>query len=347
MHKNADAAEVIGMKRDFTNREFVRMVRAELAAGGHDVTIERNWIDEDTPGEPFLLMVPVGTQFVVPVKAMDGFFLARTDEDRSWHAREFAKALVNLKSAEETLEKYARDVRRAANAAIAAARAGGLDILLENVGFKPTYAYHLTNASWKEAAYHVLGAVTVRHTSFYLRPTTSELWVEEPADINSELESILKDQSERQQRIAEMEAQGADLIVDPITLDLLAAHGIDAEDALRQVWKNQHVGFKVNHLGHDTTLSLLSSEGRVTASIALYDAIWNGEHLWLTRDRASDYGDFVGKSLGNLVPHPVFKSRRVVAADKRQIYHFMFDLSEKVFFDGDTGRIWREERLAA
>ena len=335
-------------QRTFTNRDFVALVRAELAAAGRlDVAIERNWIDEDEPGEPFLLHVPVGTELSVPLRARHDFSSVRTSEDRQRCAVEFAKALINLRSAETMLAKYARDVRKAANAAVATARADGLDILLDRVGFKPTYAFHLTYDTWKDAAFHVLANVTFRHTSFYLRPETSDVYVEEPADVAGEMATVLEDQRERQARLAEMEAIGADLIVDQITLELLAAHGIEAEPALRQVWKHQHAAFAVTHLGHDTHLSLNSSEGRVTASIELFDAIWNGEHLWLTRDRASDYGDFTGKTLGNLVPHPVFKSRRVQAVENRHIYHFSFDLSDKSLFDGDTGRIWREERLAA
>lgn len=332
----------------FPNRDFVAMVRAELASMGRpDVTIERNWIDEDEPGEPFLLHVPVGTELSIPLRARDGLRQARTAEDQNRHAAMFAKALINLRSAETMLVKYARDVRKAANAAVAEARADGLDILIDRVGFKPTYAFHLGHEKWKDAACHVLANVTFRHTSFYLRPETSDVYVEEPGDVAEEMATILQDQRERQERLAEMEAMGADLIVDQITLDLLAAHGIDAEAALRQVWRHQHAAFPVSHLGHDTHLSLISSDGRVTASIMLYDAVWNGEHLWLTQDRASDYGDFVGKTLGNLVPHPVFKSRRVAAVENRHIYHFSFDLSDKSLFDGDTGRVWRAERLAA
>ena len=336
-------------QRTFTNRDFVALVRAELAAAGRpDVAIERNWIDEDQPGEPFLLHVPVGTELSIPLRADNDLFPACTDEDRQRHAVAFAKALINLRSAEAILTKYARDVRKAANAAVAAARSDGLDILLDRVGFKQTYAFALTDESWKDAAFHILAEVTFRHTSFYLRPKTSSVDVEEPADVVKELESILEEQRERQDRLAEMEAIGADLIVDQITLDLLAAHGIGAQDALHQVWKNQHARFKVSYLGRETTLSLGSSEGMVTASISLHDAYWNGENPELTEDLTADYSDLAGKTLGNLVPHPVFKSRRVQALENQHICLISFDLSEKSLFDGDTGRIWREEkRLAA
>lgn len=333
-------------QRTFYNRDFVALVRAELAAAGRsDVAIERNWIDEDEPGEPFLLHVPLGTELSVPLSARNDFLGARTDDDRQRHAVEFAKALINLRSAEAMLSKYARDVRKAANAAVGAARADGLDILLDRVGFNPTPAFLLTNASWKDAALHVLAEVTFRDTSFHLRPGTSSVDVKEPSDVAEKLKSILEDQRELRNILAEMEAIGADLVVDQITLDLLAAHNIDAEDALRQVWKNQHAEFKVTHLGQETWLSVNSGHGKVMASISLGNAFWNAEYLSLTNEEgASDYGDFVGKSLGDLVTHPVFTSRRVAAVENR---HFVFDLSDKSLFDGDTGRIWREKRPAA
>ena len=333
----------------FPNRDFVAMVRAELVLMGRaDIKIERSWIDEDEPGYPFLLHVPVGTELSIPLKAMSGFFETRTDEDRKWHAVEFAKALVNLKSAEAMMVKYARDVRRAANAAVAAARANGLDVLLDHVGFKPTYAYHLTQKVWKDAAFHVLAAVTIRHLSFYLRPTTSELWVEEPADVAKEMHDILDEQHTRQARLAEMDALGADLVVDQITLDLLAAHGLDAGDILTRVWKNQCVNLKVQHNGKEVLLSLISSDGVTTACIMLEDAIWNGEHLWFCGDEhMKDHKHLIGKSVGELVRHPVFTSRPIVDVIHRLADHVVFDLSDKVMFDADTGRFWREERLAA
>ena len=333
----------------FSNRDFIAMVRAELTTMGRtDVTIERSWIDEDEPGCPFLIRVPVGTELTLPLKAMDGFFHTRTDKDRKWYAVEFAKALANLKSAEPMLIKYARDVRRAANAAVAAAREDGLDIQLADVGFKPTYAYHLTDKAWKEAALNVLAAVTIRHTSFYLRPTTSNLWVEEPADVFKEMKEICNEQRTRQARVADMDALGADLIVDQITLDLLAAHGLDAGEVLERVWKTQCVNLKVQHDGKDVSLSLISFDGVTTASIMLEDAIWNGEHLWFCGDEhMKDHKHLIGKSVGDLVRHPVFASRPIVDVVHRLADHVVYDLSDKVMFDADTGRLWREERLAA
>ena len=333
----------------FTNRQFVEMVRAELAAAGRtDVTIERSWIDEDEPGYSFLLRVPVGTELSLPLRPMENFFETRSHEDRKWHAVEFANALINIRSAEAMLLKYARDVRRSANAAVAAARADGLDILLDRVGFKPTYAYHMTQKAWKDAALHVLAAVTIRNMSFYLRPETTGLWVEEPADIVGEMASLLEEQRERQIRLAELEAQGCDLIVDQITLDLLAAHGLDAEEVLARVWKKQCVNLIVEHNGREASLSLVTSNGEANASIILDDAIWNGQHLWFTGDEhMKDHKHLIGGSVGDLVRHPVFASRPIIDVFHRHADHVVFDLSRKVMFDADTGRLWSEDRLAA
>lgn len=333
----------------FTNRQFVALVREELAAIGRpDIAIERSWIDEDTEGCPFLLRVPVGTELNLPLKPMEGFFHTRTAEDRVWHAREFATALANLKTAEKTLEKYIRDIRRAANAAVAKVRADGLDISLDDVGLKETYAHHLTDRSWKEAALHVLACVSIRHTSFFLRTTTSSFTVEEPGHVEDELAPFVEEQREFQDLIAEMEAKGADLEVDAITLDLLTVHGLDAAKVLEQVWKTQCLNLKVQHLGRETSLSVISSRGRVTASIALNGAYWNGEYLWFQdQESTKSHVDLVGKSLGDLVSHPTFASRPIVRVENRHIDHIVFDLSEKMLFDADTGRIWRDGRGAA
>lgn len=337
-------------KRTFTNREFVAMVRRELAAAGRtDVTIERGWIDEDEPGYSFLLHVPVGPELTVPLRAKELLVDARSVEDKTRHAREFAKALINLRSAEATLTKYARDVRRSANAVIKHARSEGLDVLVDRIGFKPTYAFHLTLTSWKEAALNVLAEVTIRHTSFFLRPKTSVIHVEEPDDVAREIGDLFKEQRERQSRVAELDAQGYDLLVDGVTLDLLKAHGLDAGETLKRVWKEQCVNLRVRYGDRDVHLSLISSDGIATASIDLPgEGFWNGEHMWLWGEQHhKDHKGLIGKSLGDLVTHPAFTSRPIVDIFHRHADHFVFDLSGKFMFDADTGRIWREERLAA
>ena len=333
----------------FTNRDFVDAVRAELAAAGRpDIAFERAWFDEDTPGYRLLVHAPIGTELTIPLRVMECYFDMRTPYDLKRNAMEFAKALVNLKLAEAMLLKYARDIRRAANAVVAAARADGLDVLLQKVGFKPTFAYHLTWENWKDAAHHVLAEVTMCHTSFYLRPTTSTTWVEEPPQVEEELRSILEDQRTRQDRVIELEAQRADLVVDAITLDLLEAHGLDAIEVLTQVWNEQCVNLRVDYLGSASTLSLVTGDGKVTASARLLNGNWNGEVFWFEGpERDADHWHLVGKSLGDLFPHPVFTARPIVSVESRQLDLISFDLSDKLLFDADTGKLWREERLAA
>ena len=326
----------------FTNRDFVAMVRVELAAAGRpDIIIERSWIDEDEPGYPFLLRVPVGTDLTVPLQAMDGFFHTRTDDDRKWHAVEFAKALINLRSAERMLTKYAKDVRRAANAAVAAARAEGLDILLADVGFKPTYAYHLTHKAWKDAAFHVLAEVTLRHTSFYLRPETSVTWVEEPAEVAKELAGILQDQRERQTRMTELAALGYD--------PRPARHprprrGGDAGARLEEAVPEPD--------GPAQRPRLLALADHLQRCVHRVDDA-RGRMLErrtpvVPRRRAHEGPQhLIGKTVGELVRHPVFASRPIVDVFNRHADHVVFDLSDKVMFDADTGRLWREERRLA
>lgn len=331
-----------------TNREFVAIVRAKLDAAGHrDIAIERSWIDEHVPGYNFLLNVPVGTEFVLPLKAMEGMF-NKPAADVEWEVGHFVAALVNLQKAERMLIKYGRDVRRAANEQIALAREEGLELQLDNVGFKPTYAYHLSGKEWKDAAYHVLAAVKVRHTSFYLQPEVSEIWVEEAADVAEELRDIRGEQAERQARIRELEALGADLEVDAITLEILSEHGLVAEEVLRSVWKKQCLNLKVEHLGREATLSLVTWDGRVSSSLHLEDAYWNGEHLWLLGDEnVRGHEGLMGKCLGDLVQHPVFTSRPIVKVmnvhGERGRDLFFFDMAQTSLFDADTGRIWPVE----
>lgn len=331
----------------FTNRDFVSAVRTELASAGHpDIAFKRSWFDEDEPGYRLLVHVPVGTEMTIPLRAMDRYFDMRTRDELERNATEFAKALVNLKLAEGMLLRYARDVRRSANRAVAAARADGLDVLLDRVGFKPTYAYHLTWDKWRDAASHVLAEVTIRHTSFYFQPTTSTICVEEPADVEEELRDVLREQRTNQSRIVELDAAGADLTVDALTLDLLEAHGLDATEVLTQVWKEQCVNLKVEHRGNPLSLSLVSGDGRVSASLQLPGAHWNGEHLWFTDDRRdADHQHLLGNSLGDLMPHPVFSARPIVAVENRHIDHISFDLSDKLLFNADTGRLWRDQAV--
>ena len=333
----------------FTYRQFVAFIEIALAEAGHaDVPVSRQWIDEDTPGYPCLMHVPIGAALTVPLKPLDYFFDVKDVDGLAWHAAEFAKALVNLARAERILEKYARDVRTAAVAAIAAARRDGLNVLLEGVGFKPTYAHHLTSGSWKDAALHVLASIKVRHTDFHLRPRVSEVRVEEPAEVAQALADVIKEQRERQDRLDELDALGADLIVDALTIELLEAHDLDVAQVLGEAWRRQCVNLRVEQGGRESWLSIVTSGGRATASADLGSAHWNGEYLWLTDgDRATGNAGLVGKSLGDLVQHPVFSRRTIVAVEDRHIDHFVFDLSDKLLFDAETGRTWRGERLAA
>lgn len=337
-----------------SNRRIIELVRASLDQMGHqDIAVDRQWIDEDTPGEPFLLNVPVGADLIVPLRALSGFLEVGANERMSDYVRHFAGALVNLRRAERMLGKYSRDVRRAALRAITDARADGLDVQLAGVGFKPTYAWHLSGSSWKDAASHVLAVVEVRCTSFYLQPEVARIIVEEPEDVAHELETLLDEQRERQARLVELGAAGADLVIDGITLDLLRMHVSDVAGALREVWRRQHLSLPIQIDGFDTNLSLITSDGSLESGLQTPEAYWNGRYLWMTGKDPENGLDLVGKTLAGRVSDPTLSSRplvRIERADGRPQWRdlFHFDMSDRYLFDADTGRIWpMEARLAA
>lgn len=333
-----------------TNREFVALVRAKLDAAGHrDVAIERHWISQNTLGHAFVLNVPVGAELVIPLVPTSGLY-SEPSEDADRHINDFAEALVNLRAAEKTLTKYVCDVRQKASQEIAAAQATGLDVSLEGVALKPTYAHHLVHPSWKEAASHILAVVQVRAISFYLQPESAQLFVKDPEDVVDKLQTLFEDQNGRQRRLADLDAVGADLEVDAFTVDLLEAHGVAVDAILREVWTEQCVNLLVQHEGRDARLTLLSGNGRVNATFATGSICWNGEFLWIAdADSPEDRTGLVGKTLAGLTRHPVLSSRPVKAVSPGHggpdLIHF--DLSDKLLFDAETGRIWRSEDLLA
>lgn len=333
----------------FSTRNFINQIRAELAAAGRsDVPVERSWIGEDDTGLSFVLRVPVGTDAVVPLRSRNEADDIDIAAKRGRHAAYFAEALINLDAAEKMLVEYAGDIRRSASAAIEAARANGLDIQLERVGFRPVSASRLTGTDWKTAADHVLAAVTLRVLGSHLRPTETTFWVEEGADVAAGMKGILEEQRALQDRAAELESMGADFVVDQITLDILAAHGLEAGEVLLGMRNVPSSAVTVQHEGQDLTLSLMNHQGAVSIFMAMRDAVWNGSYLWLLGDEEKkDHKHLVGKSLGDLVRHPAFASRPVAEVDRHHVDHVHFDLSDKVLFDADSGRLWRDEKLAA
>lgn len=333
----------------FATRVFINQIRAALAAAGrHDVRVERRWIEKDDSGRSFVLRVPVGADAVVPLRSRNEAEDVDIAAGRGGHAADFAKALINLKAGEKMLVEYASDMRRSAIAAIEAARADGLDIQLETVGFRPVSASHLTGNDWQEAVDHVLAAVTVRHLGQLLRQEATTFWVEEAADVSAEIGKVIAEQRALQKRVAELEAAGADLVTDQITLDILAAHGLEAGEVLIGMRDMPSATVTVQHEGQELTLNLMNHQGAISIFMAMREAVWNGSYLWLLGDEeAKDHKHLVGKSLGNLVRHPVFASRTVAEVNRSHVDHIHFDLSDKSLFDADSGRFWRDVKLAA
>ncbi len=334
------------LTKQFSTRALIHSIRAELKAVGRpDVGVERNWIELDKSGS-FFLRVPVGTVAVVPVTPGNEADEINVAVDQEVHAAHLAEALVNLKKAEPMLVKYASDIHRAANAAVEAARADGCDILLEKVGFRPVNASQLTGTDWKQAAHHVRAAVTVRHTSSYLRAANTTFWVEGPADVAKEMADIRAEQRFRQIRVAQLEAVGADFLVDEITLDLIAAHGLDAGEILAGMTNVQSASIPVQYEGHDVPLSLTNHHGEVTASLAMPDAVWNGDYLRLLgEEEMKDHRHLIGKSLGELIRHPVFASRSIADVVSGHADRILFKRFDKALFDAESRRIWRDATL--
>tara|TARA_R110000868_G_scaffold411785_1_gene710584 strand:- start:65719 stop:66756 length:1038 start_codon:yes stop_codon:yes gene_type:complete len=335
-----------------TNRGVIALIRAKLDAEGHsDVAVSRQWIDEDTPGEPFLLNVPLGTELFVPLRAMEGFFNIQDQEDADWHASLFAQALVNLQKATKMLLTYAAKVKKEALAQVAAARADGLDIQFSGISFKSTYVRALSGMDWKEAAFGVLAEVSIRNTSFHLQPEVSSFCVEEAVDVADEMADLLKDQRERQQRLEELERAGFDLTVDQITIDLLEAHELDVTQTLRRAWKKQCVNRKITFGEQEGTVSIHTSDGVVGSSLQLGELCWNGEYAWFHGEKGEqDLRGLLGKTLAGLTSHPVFCAlpiTNIVHHDAGVRDLFYFDMSQVRTFDADSGDLGEEQRLAA
>ncbi len=346
--EQSDHREQVQPTTVFTNREFVALVRAKLDASGHDdVAIERRWIDEEIFGDPWLLNVPVGTELCLPLRPQPNFF-EQPIGDCDFHAEYFAKALINIRKAEKSLTNYARNVRRAANVEITAARADDLDLMLKGVGFNSVYADHLSGDDWKDAAMCVVATVDIGCLSLSLRPETMQICVDYPENIVDELRQAINDQRERQQRLADLDMQGCDLEVDSITLDLLAAHGLNAPDVLRTVLKQQCTNYPVKDSDDDEHFFVVASNGSATASLASKGFVWNGEYLWFRgQARAASHDGLVGRCLGDRVNHPALKDLPILKVERSQsgqgVDLIYFDMSRKVRFDAETGRLWPVE----
>jgi hypothetical protein len=338
-------------------RELFARVRAGLdAAGRQDIAFDLQWVNDERQGYPFTIDVPVGAEFVVPLKPLESM-LTETD-GMGRFANALIRAMINIRRAEKVLVRYAEAIRGAAKREIAAAREAGLDLLLEKVNFKPTYAWHLTQRDWKNAASYILAQVDVRSTSFYLRPEITSVIVEEPEHMERELASVFEEHREYQGTLEAMRSRGADLIVDAITIDLLRVHGFDVAETLRRVWKRQCVNLP--NAGDDDRigLSIISSKGRVSSSISLGDAYWNGEQLWFHQAvDAEELRQAIGKCLPALSSHPSFAALKVArveqSGDRPPLIYFQAP-GPDLLFDASTGRMWPDpepastgERIAA
>lgn len=331
----------------FPTRELIAKTRAGLDAAGHqDVRVDGLWIDEDRSAPSPTLDVPIGADMVLPLEPLtDGTAPPSVVVDE--FARHLVQALPNVLRAGPSLRRYAAAVRRAAVREIEAARADGLELLLESVTLRPTSAWLLTGADWRSAADHVLAEVRVRRLSFHLRQEVIAVVVGEPKEVTKELAPIREQQGERQRRAAELAALGADLEVDGITLDLLRVAGLPLVELLRRARSEQCVNVAADHQEGAAGLALLNSDGRVTASMRQDGLFWNGERMWGPfRVEPERIPGLIGAEASTLVAHPAFASARIVsiAGDEHPEMDVIRFETPMHLFDASSGRVWPSGR---
>ncbi|OYY66582.1 hypothetical protein [Sphingomonas sp. 28-62-11] len=244
---------------------MIAAVRAALDASGRsDINLERGWLTV-TEGEDdyveAVVLVPIGRNLSLPLKSLHRNEAPAVVFQR--FAEDLLKALPNVERARWSLRRYAADTRRAAEAAIADARAEGLDVSLERIELRPTYAWHMTDRSWKEAADHVLARVLVNGLNRDLNPDVIGFDVGQPGDVADELAGALNQQKEIQDKRDALGRQGASVAVDVVTLSILFEYDLGFEtisEVVRVGHKTVEVAMRDGSTGH---LHIVSSEGKV------------------------------------------------------------------------------------
>lgn len=326
-------------------RKVVALARAGLDAAGHtDIAIDETWLREEMDDIPFVLDVPISAEITLPIYPLDapGGDLDRTAEGFAQHLIE---ALPNLKRASRKLKSYHASVRREAVKEITAARASGLDLVIEAVRLRPICARYLTSSDWEAAAYEVVATVDVRCLSFFLRPDIHSVRVEDPVLIRDAMADLLHEQRRYQSELAALRKMGADLRIEQVTVDLLQHFGHDPVEVLRRVWRGQSANLTVTHKGEELNLAIISSHGRASASIVIEGSLWNGEFLWLPGPFPEDRrGQVPGLAMTELVDVEAFRSVTVleVAPQPGTERAMLIPESPTLLFDASTGRIWPE-----
>jgi len=330
---------------DYPIRKLFALVRAGLdSAGRQDIPFEQSWVNDEREGYLFTIDMPVGPDLVLPLVPLERMVEVVDHEQIERFATSLVRSAINMKRAEKMIGRYVNAVARAARREIEAARASGLDVLLERVGLKPTYSWHLAHSDWKEAAAHALAQVNIRNTSFYLRPEITSVIIEEPDDVAYELSQVFEDQRERQSQLQRLQELGADLEVDSVTVDLLRVHGFSITETLREVHRSQCVNLPESDGDPAGRLSITSSSGSANASLVLKDAIWNGSVLWFVDEVDRDWlRARVGGTLGERINHPVLASLEVAEIERLDTEHrpmIRFKAADQLLFDAETGRLW-------
>ncbi len=346
---------IIENKSQFMARRFAVVVRQVLNEIGHsDIRFEARWLHTEFDNDKIVFIVPINTQFSVPL-------IVSEKPEHEWHdcqRKEFAgyvaHALVNLSKASKRLTKYQRQLTISAIANIQKARDKGLELQFEKMAFNPITASHISGCSWQEAEANVIGVMFVSHTNDTLRPSISPYRVNDDRDIGRALEALCEKQGELEKISADLDAMNADLIVDTITLDIMRAEGLEPVEVLRELLASEK-GTLTFRNDERSVLAISMDQGRASVLLITSNAVWNGKVLWLTDESGmaimtagnSSFDDLaIGKTLASHVDYPAFTSRPISGVG-RSGYYIDFELDGANLFDAYTGTFRLRNELAA
>lgn len=312
MSKTFDAATASG--------RLITSVRKGLdALGRTDIALERDWLTVTEGHDDHVeavLMVPISRNLSLPLKSLWRDEAPETVMER--FAEDLFHALPNVEKARWGLRRYAADMRRAAEAAVAQSRTEGLDVTLSGVGLRCTYAWHMTQSSWKEAADHVIATVLVNGLDRRLTPAVIEFYAGEPADVDDEMAQALDLQLEFQEKRDALGRQGATVAVDVVTLRALFEFDLGFEtisEVARVGHKNVEVQMRDGSTGR---LYIVSSHGQIICSLQSHTDggwRWSMDRLELTADPAWGSDDtLAGRDAAELAGDKLFEGITVKSA---------------------------------
>jgi hypothetical protein len=332
---------------DIDVRSLARRVTHLLQSSGNaDVRFERRWMASGD-GDLISVQAPIGPELSISLRPRSQDSRMLTLEEIDCFAEDIAVALVTLKKAQKVVRRYAAQMRQAALATLDELNSQGLDMQLTRVGFMPLRARDLSLPDWRDSASRIVCCLDIRHAADWQGFETTTLTIDEPDEVDDEIRSLGIDVDSNQARCAALDAAGIDLVLDSISLDILASHDIDPVSALRALVNSNKAVMK--HETNDPAIELyLDRSGEyVTIKILTAKAFWDGKMLVFETADASLSDLKPGCSLGALFPHPAFQARPIELSADIGKPIVTFALDRRVRFNAFEGKIWTEEAAAA